>query len=108
MDFYCGETVTLLMRNRILLSALLLLGVVEILYGVLMGPLLIYAHEAPFALAMKHTQWEPQQLIAFGHYIDLFKQQWYIVLWFGVATIILAVILWFFLPSKDRITPAIK
>lgn len=69
--------------------ALILLGFVEILYGILWGRLGIYAHEAPFALSLKLSELSDDQVHAFNHYLRLFKEQWYIVAVFGLVTVII-------------------
>ena len=79
--------------RTIVFSLLCLVGVAEVFVGVLWGRLRIYAHEAPFAHALGYPSLSPEQTQAFNHYIDVFKDQWSIVTWFGIATLLLAVLL---------------
>jgi uncharacterized membrane protein HdeD (DUF308 family) len=77
---------------------LLLLGAVEVFYGVIFGRGRIYAYEASFSQDMGFS---PEKSRTFLHYIDAFKDQWHIVAWFGVLTIAAAVLL--LLPDKKRV-----
>ena len=79
--------------RTIVLILLFLVGAAEVFVGMLWGRLRIYAHEAPFAQAIGLSSSSPEQTREFGHYITVFKDQWSIVSWFGVATISLAVLL---------------
>ena len=92
----------------IVFSLLCLVGAAEVFVGVLWGRLRIYAHEAPFAHAINLSLSSPEQTRAFNHYIDVFKDQWSIVTWFGVATFVLAVLLFRSprLPGATPIQPA--
>jgi hypothetical protein len=56
-----------------------------------LGTLQIYAQEAQFSKDIGFNQLLPQQQAVFGHYIHVFKAQWYTVSWFGVLTIVAAV-----------------
>ena len=81
--------------NKLIIGFLLLLGLVEILYGILWGPLRIYIHEAPFAESISLQMLSAHQVRAFNHYIDLFQNQWHVVTFFGAMTMVAAVGLWF-------------
>src|SRR5258707_10880456 len=70
---------------------LLLLGCTEIFYGLWWGRLRSNAYEAPFASAVKSSDWTPEQYRAYGRYITIFKDQWGIVAMFGAVTVVLAV-----------------
>ena len=90
------------MKYKIPFVLLLVMGFVEVVYGMFMGPLLIYAQEAPFAIAMKRNQWDEQQFKAYGSYIANFKHQWHVVVWFGLITIALTLVCWKIVASRDR------
>jgi hypothetical protein len=66
------------------LVVFLLLGAIEIFYGVLWGRLQIYKFEAPMIHDLSLTQ---AQYKAFGEYITRFKDQWEIVTVFGTLNI---------------------
>ena len=68
---------------------LFLMGLVEIVFGVLIGRLRIYAYVLPF---FKDLGLSTQQAKAFNHYIGIYQDQWHIVAWFGVITIALSVL----------------
>jgi len=87
--------------RTITFSLLCLLGAAQVFVGVLWGPLRIYAQEAPFFHAIGFSATSSEQTRAFNHYIDTFKSQWSIVAWFGIATIILAALL--FLATRPSI-----
>jgi hypothetical protein len=67
---------------------------------------MIYAQEAPFILALGYPSFSPEQTRAFNHYIDVFKGQWSIVTWFGIATLVLATLL--FRSSRQSAAPPIR
>jgi len=92
--------------RAIVLSLLCLLGAAEVFVGVFWGRLLIYAQEAPFIQALGFPSISPEQTLAFQHYIGIFKDQWSIVAWFGVATLALTALL--FRVSRPSATPPIK
>jgi len=79
---------------------LLVLGIVEIAYGMVFGRLRIYAHEVPFAHAIQLNDKTSEQRHAFYHYIDLFKDQCGIVTLFGWLTIGAALLIWLAKPNK--------
>ena len=89
--------------RTIVFSLLCLVGAIEMFVGVLWGPLMIYAHEASFIHALGFPRLSAEQTQAFNHYIDVFKHQWRLVTWFGIATILLAVLL-FRLPRRTVIS----
>ena len=74
------------MRNTAFIL-LCLLGVAEIAVCTVFGRLMIYAHEIPFGRAIGLA---PDRYQPFNQYIRILKDQWSIVAWFGVLTIILA------------------
>ncbi|MGZ4963772.1 MAG: hypothetical protein ACXWC8_14545 [Limisphaerales bacterium] len=80
--------------KKLICILLIVLGVVEVVYGLMWGGLQIYAHEAPFAQALRLQQLSDEQVHAYNHYIRLFKDQWHIVAVFGVLTVIGALALW--------------
>ena len=82
---------------------LLVLGIVEIAYGMVFGRLRIYAHEVPFAHAIQLDDKTPEQRHVFNQYIDLFKDQCGIVALFGWLTIGAAVPIW--LVNRKKPTP---
>lgn len=88
--------------KRTAFVGLLLLGSTEVFYGLWWGRLRIYAYEAPFAKAVKSTDWSPEQYRAYGQYITIFKDQWGVVAVFGVVTVVLA-LLWY--SSESRKSP---
>ena len=91
--------------RTILLILLFLVGALEISVGLLWGRLGIYALEAPFAQAIGLSSSSPDKTGEFGYYITVFKDQWGIVGWFGVATIFLALLLsW---TERQRLKPPI-
>lgn len=59
-------------------------GVIQIVFGIILGRLRIYAIEAPFWHELGLTE---QHSKAFCRYIGLIKDQWHIVAWLGVITI---------------------
>ncbi|MES2439197.1 MAG: hypothetical protein V4584_09015 [Verrucomicrobiota bacterium] len=85
--------------RRLSFALLCLLGVAEIAVGAVFGRLMIYCHEIPFARAIGLT---PDRYRPFNQYIRLLKDQWSAVAWFGVLTIILA--LMFLYSSNPRKT----
>ena len=92
--------------RTIAFSLLCLVGAAEVFVGVLWGRLMIYAQETPFLYALGYPAFSPEQTQAFNHFIRVFKDQWSIVTWFGVATIVLAVLLFRF--PRQSITPPIQ
>lgn len=72
--------------RTILLSFLFLIGAAEILVGAVFGPLGVYSQEPPFARDIGISSDEQARVL--GHYLSIFKNQWLIVSWFGVATIV--------------------
>lgn len=71
---------------------LFLVGAIQVAFGVIIGRLRIYAIEAPFwhdlGLSEQHSK-------AFSHYIDVLQDQWNVVTWLGVITILAAgLLLW--------------
>jgi hypothetical protein len=64
---------------------LFLVGSIQVAFGVILGRLRIYAIEAPFwhdlGLSEQHSK-------ALSHYIGLLKDQWYVVTWLGIITIL--------------------
>jgi hypothetical protein len=76
------------MKKKILYSILVVLGFLELWYGMLWGRMKVMAHEA----GMWHDlglSAEKQGTI-FSHYIGEFKDHWHIVGLFGVITILVA------------------
>ena len=92
-----------MMKKRVPFIALVCIGLIEVFYGLLWGRMRIYANEAPFALEMNYTQWTNTQTAAYRKYIDVFKDQWSIVAWFGLLTIA-ASIAWFLIDRKKKTT----
>jgi hypothetical protein len=84
------------MTRKITLALLCLLGAWEIFLGLLFGPLQVYAQEVPFSLAMGGKEWSAEQALSFRHSMAFFKHQWVVVAWAGVATLVLAVVLFCF------------
>ena len=64
---------------------LFLIGAIQIAFGVILGRLRIYAIEAPFwrdlALSEQHGKF-------FSYYIDILKNQWSVVTWLGIITVV--------------------
>ena len=87
------------MKKQIPFIALVGLGLIEVFYGILWGKMMIYAHEAPFSHALNGTKWTDSQAVAYRKYIEIFKDQWSIVAWFGLLTIV-AAITWFLIERR--------
>ena len=87
------------MRNTTF-TLLCLLGIAEIAVGTVFGRLMIYANEIPFGRAIGLT---PDRYQPFNQYIRILQDQWSVVAWFGVLTIILA--LMFLYSSNPNKTP---
>jgi hypothetical protein len=85
-----------------LLVILLVLGIIEILYGVLWGRLQIYKFERSMIHELGLTQ--PQHK-TFGEYITRFKDQWRVVAIFGVANLFVSILMLRSL-SKQAKTPS--
>ena len=81
--------------KRVLAILLLLLGVVEIFWGVLWGRMGIYAHEASLSRDLRVSEFSAEQVRALNKYIDIFQNQWHVVAWFGAGTVVLAIILYY-------------
>jgi len=64
---------------------LFLVGITEIVFGVLLGGLRIYAIEAPFSHELGINE---QQNRIFLHYLNILKDQWHVVSLFGVITLL--------------------
>ena len=64
---------------------LYLLGISEIVIGMLIGRIKIYAYEAPFYKELGLTS---EKSLIFNHYIGIYKDQWHLVVALGVITII--------------------
>ena len=80
---------------RILTFCLLCaLGLAEILLG-FVGGLVIHGYIPPFAKEIELASLPSASQSAFFKYIRLFQEQWPIVSWFGLATIVLAVLMLF-------------
>ena len=75
--------------------SLVFLGCIEIFYGMIWGRLLIKAHEGNFSADMRYTEWTTEQSHVFYRYIRIFKDQWHVLVWFGLFTIIIAFICYF-------------
>ncbi|MDD4870107.1 MAG: hypothetical protein PHR77_06070 [Kiritimatiellae bacterium] len=87
------------MKKQIPFITLVSIGLIEVFYGILWGKMRIYAHEAPFSHEMNYTKWTDSQAVAYRKYIDIFKDQWSIVAWFGLLTIVAAII-WFLIDRR--------
>jgi hypothetical protein len=84
---------------RKILAISLVLGLIEVFYGVLWGKLQIYKFEAPMIHALGLA---PEQYKAFEDYITRFKHQWKIVAVFGLANILIFAV-GFALTLKKRV-----
>jgi hypothetical protein len=69
-----------------LLGILLILGIIEIFYGILWGQLQIYRYEMPM---IHDLELPPSHYKIFGEYITRFKDQWRVVAIFGVVHMII-------------------
>src|SRR4051794_30253240 len=92
--------------GTIIFVLLCLLGAAEVFVGVLWGRLMIYAQEIPFLQALGYPSFTPGQTQAVRHYIRVFKDQWSIVTWFGVAPLVLAV--WLFRSTRPPAAPPMQ
>ena len=64
---------------------LFLIGAIQIAFGVILGRLRVYAIEAPFWRDLALSE---QRSKCFSYYIDILKDQWSVVAWLGVITIV--------------------
>jgi len=64
---------------------LFLVGAIQIAFGIIIGRLRIYAIEAPFWHELGLSE---QDSKVFSHYIGLFKDQWHVVTWLGIITVL--------------------
>ena len=80
--------------TRYLAIVLFVLGAIEVCYGVFVGRLRIYAHEAPLALELRLGELAPEQQRAYLAHIRSFQDQWHVVTLFGVVTAAAAIALW--------------
>lgn len=78
------------MITKIAYSMLFLIGILQILFGMVIGRMRIKALESPFwnelGLSGEHSK-------AFSKYMGMFQDQWNIMTWLGVGTILAAVLL---------------
>ncbi len=75
--------------RSIALLGLLILGVTELFYGFIWGRLRIKAFENPMYVDLGLREVTDQRIgRAFNKYIRIFKDQWEIVFWFGVLTLL--------------------
>lgn len=90
--------------KRIGLWILWTVGIAQVLLGVLVGHLRIYAMEALMAqdLGIRTEEGFAKYGSAFNHYIRLLKDQWDVVTWTGVLTLIGTVMLAWSSRSKER------
>ena len=77
--------------KRLLITALFLIGVVEIFYGLIGGPLSVYSSEGPFFRDLSSMPLTTEQYQIWRKYINIYKGQWHLVAVFGIATVCLAV-----------------
>ena len=82
---------------------LFLVGLAEIAIGLLVGRVRIYGCEASFYKDLGLTG---EQAQTFRHYILIYKDQWHIVAWLGVITIVTSSIL--MLSLKNEATNGTK
>ena len=75
-------------------------SVAQILLGLLVGRLRIYALVSPFWGAL---QLEGKHSKAFSHYISMFQDQWSIVAWTGVCTLMATAVLIFLHRKKSEL-----
>jgi hypothetical protein len=73
-----------------LILIILLLGIIEVFYGLLWGRLQVYKYEAPMIRDLGITGSQHRE---FYRYMTVFKDQWAIVAVFGVGQIVLSLIL---------------
>ena len=81
-------------------SALILLGAIEIFYGLLFGGAMIKALYSPM---VKELNLQHDQLIILLKYLDVFKTNWNIVAFFGLINVIVGVLL-----LKSNLTNSLK
>jgi len=73
------------------LITLILTGIIEITVGMLIGRVRIYGYELSF---FRDLGLSPEHAGVFNHYIGIFKDQWQLVAWLGLITLVATVLLW--------------
>jgi len=79
--------------KKLVVYAMLLLGVVELFYGIFWGPMRMFPYEMPFYRAVLQPAVTVEKAHAFFRYVHIFEYQWHFVAVFGLATIGLAFLL---------------
>lgn len=74
--------------NKALAVTLILLGLFELFWGYYGGPVMIYGYEAPFQKSLGAPNLSTEQYEGFNRHIRIYKNQWHIVIWFGLITLI--------------------
>ena len=87
--------------RKFLFVTLIGLGAVEIAFGLALGRLRIYWLEGMMYRDLQLGNVNADR--AFLNYISHFKDQWYVVFWFGLLTVILACS-WMYIDSR-RLAP---
>jgi len=91
--------------RKIAVFVLCAAGIAQVLLGVLVGRLRIYACEALMArdLGLRTEEGFAKYGSAFNDYMRLLKDQWYVVAWTGVLTLVgTAILLWSFRAPKRQ------
>jgi ABC-type sugar transport system permease subunit len=71
--------------KRLAIILLFLVGLVEVVVGLLVARLRISLYALPFFTDLSVPK---ERAVTFNHYISLFQDQWHLVSWFGIITIL--------------------
>jgi len=82
--------------------ALLILGVIKILFGNYIGGMLITAEEASFAQAL---DLHPYKYQIMKESLDVFRDDWSVVSLFGILNIFISIIFFKYYSNKPKISP---
>jgi hypothetical protein len=88
--------------NKFPSVVLMLLGSLEVFWGLFGGRIQVYFYEAPFSHELGYPNLSAAQIHGFNKYIGIYKDQWQIVACFGLATIVLGVFLYFNRPPDKK------
>jgi len=80
--------------KRLIFIGLIILGFVEVFFGLVAGPEMVEVMLPDLTKELDYTHWTAAQNTAFWRYHHMLKEDWRCVAWFGAATILLALILY--------------
>jgi hypothetical protein len=86
--------------KRLTFIGLILLGIVEIFFGLVAGPEMVEVGVPGLTREFDYTHWTAAQNTSFWRYTHMLKEDWRCVAWFGAATLLLACI-WYGVSQED-------